>query len=100
MCDTPVAVPAVVLIHQSPTSGRTLDLQTAGFARAGFTALALDIPGLGRSDPLEVPRPEVEDLAIGLAETLDAMGLKQVALYGSHTGALACPSSPCARPSG
>ena len=82
--------PAVVLIHQSPTSGRTLDLQTAGFARAGFTALALDIPGLGRSDPLDVPRPEIEDLAIGLAETLDALGLKQVALYGSHTGALAC----------
>ena len=82
--------PAVVLIHQSPTSGRTLDLQTAAFARAGFTALALDIPGLGRSDPLDVPRPEIEDLAIGLAGTLDALGLKQVALYGSHTGALAC----------
>ena len=82
--------PAVVLIHQSPTSGRTLDLQTAGFARAGFTALALDIPGLGRSDPLEAPRPEIEDLAIALGETLDALGLEQVALYGSHTGALAC----------
>lgn len=82
--------PAVVLIHQSPTSGRTLDVQTAAFARAGFQALAFDIPGLGRSDPLEVPRPEVEDLAIGLADTLDALGLEQVALYGSHTGALAC----------
>lgn len=82
--------PAVVLVHQSPTSARTLDLQTAAFARAGFQALALDIPGLGRSDPLEVPRPEVEDLAIGLGETLDALGLAQVALYGSHTGALAC----------
>ena len=82
--------PAVVLIHQSPTSGRTLDVQTEGFARAGFTALALDIPGLGRSDPLDAPRPEVEDLAIGLGETLDALGLEQVALYGSHTGALAC----------
>jgi len=82
--------PAVVLIHQSPTSARTLDLQTAAFARAGFTALALDIPGLGRSDPLDVPRPEIEDLAIGLAETLDALRLKRVALYGSHTGALTC----------
>jgi pimeloyl-ACP methyl ester carboxylesterase len=82
--------PAVVLIHQSPTSARTLDVQTAAFARAGFQALALDIPGLGRSDPLEVPRPEVEDLAIGLADTLDALKLDQVALYGSHTGALAC----------
>lgn len=82
--------PAVVLVHQSPTSGRTLDVQTEGFARAGFTAMALDIPGLGRSDPLAAPRPEIEDLAIGLGETLDALGLEQVALYGSHTGALAC----------
>jgi len=82
--------PAVVLVHQSPTSGRTLDVQTEGFARAGFSAVALDIPGLGRSDPLEAPRPEIEDLAIGLGETLDALGLEQVALYGSHTGALAC----------
>jgi pimeloyl-ACP methyl ester carboxylesterase len=37
-----------------------------------------------------VPRPEIEDLAIALAETLDALGLEQVALYGSHTGALIC----------
>lgn len=82
--------PAVVLVHQSPTSGRTLDVHSAAFAHAGFQALAVDIPGLGRSDPLAVPRPEVEDLAIGLAETLDALGLEQVALYGSHTGALIC----------
>jgi pimeloyl-ACP methyl ester carboxylesterase len=82
--------PAVVLIHQSPTSARVLDVQTAAFGRAGFAAYALDIPGLGRSDPVAAPRPEIEDLACGLAETLDAMGLGQVALYGSHTGALAC----------
>jgi pimeloyl-ACP methyl ester carboxylesterase len=82
--------PAVVLIHQSPTSGRTLDLHTVAFARAGFQALALDIPGLGRSDSLGVPRPEIEDLAIELAETLNALGVEQVALYGSHTGALVC----------
>lgn len=82
--------PAVILIHQSPTSARTLDLQTAAFAKAGFTAIALDIPGLGRSDPLDVPRPEIEDLGIGLAQILDVLGLKHVALYGSHTGALTC----------
>jgi pimeloyl-ACP methyl ester carboxylesterase len=82
--------PAVVLVHQSPTSSRTLDLQTEAFARAGFLALALDIPGLGRSDPLPLPRPEIEDLAEGLRDTLDALGLGKVALYGSHTGALAC----------
>ena len=90
--------PAVVLIHQSPTSGRTLDLQTEAFARAGFLALALDIPGLGRSDPLPLPRPEVEDLADGLLDTVDALGLGRVALYGSHTGALVCADLAVRRP--
>ena len=90
--------PAVVLIHQSPTSGRTLDLQTEAFARAGFLALALDIPGLGRSDPLPLPRPEVEDLADGLLDTLDALGLGRVALYGSHTGALVCADLAARQP--
>lgn len=80
----------VVLIHQSPTSARTLDAQTEGFARAGFHAIAIDMPGLGRSDPIGLPQPEIADLAAALGEFLDAIGLTRVALYGSHTGALIC----------
>ncbi len=80
----------VVLIHQSPTSARTLDAQTAGFARAGFHAIAIDIPGLGRSDPIALPQPEIADLAASLGEFLDAIGIARTALYGSHTGALIC----------
>jgi pimeloyl-ACP methyl ester carboxylesterase len=80
----------VILIHQSPTSARTLDAQTLGFARAGFHAIAIDIPGLGRSDPLGLPQPEIGDQALALAEVLDALDLGRVALYGSHTGALIC----------
>ena len=80
----------VVLIHQSPTSARTLDAQTLGFAQAGFCAIAIDIPGLGRSDPLGLPQPEIGDQAIALEQALDALGLQRVALYGSHTGALIC----------
>ncbi len=80
----------VVLIHQSPTSARTLDAQTRGFAQAGFCAIAIDIPGLGRSDPLGLPQPEIGDQAIALEQALNALGLGRVALYGSHTGALIC----------
>ncbi len=80
----------VVLIHQSPTSARTLDAQTEGFARAGFHAIAIDIPGLGRSDPIALRQPEIADLAAGLGEFLDAIGIVRTALYGSHTGALIC----------
>lgn len=82
--------PAVVLLHRAPTSSRTLDLQTRELARAGFLALAMDIPGLGQSDPLPVPQPEIEDLAEALGDSLDALGLGRVSLYGSHTGALVC----------
>lgn len=80
----------VILIHQSPTSGRTLDAQTEAFGRAGFAAIAIDIPGLGRSDPLRLAQPEIEDQAFALRELLDAIGLQRVAFYGSHTGALIC----------
>ena len=80
----------VILIHQSPTSARTLDAQTLGFAQAGFQAIALDIPGLGRSDPLGLPQPEIGDQALALGRALDVLRLPRVALYGSHTGALIC----------
>ncbi|MEN9775168.1 MAG: hypothetical protein RL322_2238 [Pseudomonadota bacterium] len=80
----------VILIHQSPTSARTLDAQTLGFAQAGFQAIALDIPGLGRSDPLGLPQPEIGDQALALGRALEVLRLPRVALYGSHTGALIC----------
>ena len=90
--------PAVVLVHRAPTSSRTLDLQTEAFARAGFLALAMDIPGLGHSDPLPLPRPEIGDLAETFHDTLNALGLGRVALYGSHTGALICADFAAAYP--
>lgn len=80
--------PTVVLIHRAPTSSRSLDLEIEALARAGFLAVALDIPGLGLSDSIEGPRIEIEDLAEDLARTLDALGFRRVALHGSHTGAL------------
>ncbi|MBV8911442.1 MAG: alpha/beta fold hydrolase, partial [Acetobacteraceae bacterium] len=80
--------PPVVLIHPSPTSSRVLDLQTGAYGAAGFRAVAVDIPGLGQSDKLALPEPEIADQAAALAETLDALGIEQTALYGSHTGAL------------
>jgi len=81
--------PAVVLFGQSPTSSQTLDRQTKAFSRH-FTAIAIDTAGLGRSTALDTPYPEIADQAIALAATLDALGIKKTALYGSHTGASIC----------
>lgn len=79
--------PPVVLLHQSPSWAMALDPYTRAFADAGFTAIALDTPGYGLSDLLPLPTPEIPDYAEAVRETLDALGLRKVGLFGSHTGA-------------
>lgn len=79
--------PPVVLLHQSPSWALALDPYTRAFADAGFTAIALDTPGYGLSDLLPLEKPEIPDYAEALRETLDALGLKKIGLFGSHTGA-------------
>lgn len=78
--------PVVAMLHASACSAKVLrEPQTIFGAR--FTALAFDTPGFGLSDLLPKTQPETEDLADGLADTLDALGIDQVATYGRHTGA-------------
>jgi hypothetical protein len=55
--------PAVILIHQSPTSARPLDLQSAAFARAGFTARTSDEFFKNDSFP-ELPEPSCSESGI------------------------------------
>ncbi len=81
--------PPVVLVHQSPISSKSLEMQTAAYAKH-FTAIAVDNAGLGLSDPLPCEAPSAEDFAIGLADTLDALGIQRTTLFGSHTGATVC----------
>ena len=68
--------PPVVLLHPSPNSSASM----APFMRAlapNFTAIALDTPSYGLSDPLAVEEPEIlrtplvrnqNQLTVGLAE--------------------------------
>jgi len=78
--------PPLALLHASPRSATELRANQEIFARR-FTTLAFDTPGFGLSDPLPLEQPETEDLADALAETLDALGIGQVSVYGRHTGA-------------
>lgn len=80
------AGPAVVLLHLSPSWARALDSYTSAFAETG-TAIAFDTPGYGLSDPLDIDQPTIGDFADALRDTLDAIGISQCALFGSHTGA-------------
>ncbi len=78
--------PALVLLHESPVSAKSLAVVQTVFAQR-FTAIAIDTPGFGLSDPLMVEPLEISDLADALADTLTALGVTQVAVYGRHTGA-------------
>ncbi len=78
--------PVIVMCHESPLSSVSLADLVAWLARR-FTVIALDNPGYGSSDKLDHPDPEIVDFADALAETLDALGIQRMQLYGAHTGA-------------
>ena len=75
----------LVMLHASPTSARNLDPLTARFAPMR-PVIAFDNPGNGDSSPVP-DEPEITDLAEVLVEGLDALGVGEFDLYGSHTGA-------------
>lgn len=78
--------PALVLLHASACSSKVMRPLVEQFATR-FTTLALDTPGFGLSDKLPIAKPSVEEFADALAETLNALGIEQTAVYGRHTGA-------------
>lgn len=78
--------PAVVLLHDSPRSSR-LHIPLMKVLASRFCVYALDTPGYGNSDPLEMSEPTIPDFARALGEALDALGLAQAPLYATHTSA-------------
>ena len=74
------------MLHASPCSAKVMLPLMQVFGR-GLTCLAFDTPGFGLSDKLPQQNPSVEDFADALSDTLDALGITQVATYGRHTGA-------------
>jgi pimeloyl-ACP methyl ester carboxylesterase len=76
----------MLVIHASPGSSKQqagLIADMADVARV----IAPDTPGNGDSDPLPLDTPAIADLAQAYLGLLDALGLEQVRVYGSHTGA-------------
>jgi pimeloyl-ACP methyl ester carboxylesterase len=80
--------PAIVLLHASPVSSEVFEEVHFPVLAKEFTVIAIDTPGQGFSDRLELGRQEqIADLADALAETLEILGVEHCALYGRHTGA-------------
>ena len=80
------ALPTVVFIHGAQNDHSVWILQTRYFAHHGYSVLAVDLPGHGRSKG--AAKGSVPDLADWLLELLDAAGVQTAALFGHSMGSL------------
>ncbi|MCZ8129973.1 MAG: alpha/beta fold hydrolase [Steroidobacteraceae bacterium] len=79
--------PCVLMLHQSPLSSADL-LPIIEHWKHHYTCIAPDTPGYGMSDPFGVDSLEMDDIADGVVEFMDAVGIERCAVYGFHTGAM------------
>lgn len=80
------AGPNIVLLHDSPRSSR-LHVPLMKMLASRFRVFALDTPGYGNSDPLDIATPTIPDFAEALGTALDALGLADAPIYATHTSA-------------
>ncbi|MDZ5649464.1 alpha/beta hydrolase [Nitrospirillum sp. BR 11828] len=78
--------PVLVMHHASPGSAKQLETLMRLLA-ARYRVFAFDTPGNGDSSPLPLEAPTITDLAVGLIEAMRALCLRDIVVYGSHTGA-------------
>jgi pimeloyl-ACP methyl ester carboxylesterase len=80
-------LPSVVFVHGAANDHGVFALQSRYFAWHGMNAVAVDLPGHGRSggDPLA----SVEALADWLRDVVDALDVREASLVGHSLGSLA-----------
>jgi pimeloyl-ACP methyl ester carboxylesterase len=79
--------PAVVLLHQSPQTSRSLIPWIERLAKH-YAVIAPDTPGFGFSDPLALSQPTIPDYASALNMLMDKLGITSALIFGVHTGAV------------
>src|SRR5947208_8926064 len=80
------SLPAVVMLHGAGFDHSTWALHSRWFAHHGYSVLAPDLPGHGRSSG--APLPTIADLADWTAALLDAAGAAKAWLVGHSMGSL------------
>jgi pimeloyl-ACP methyl ester carboxylesterase len=88
--------PTVVFLHGAANDHSVWALQSRYFAHHGFNALALDLPGHGRSQGPALA--SVEAIAQWIVYALDANGIASATLVGHSLGALATLAAAGAAP--
>jgi pimeloyl-ACP methyl ester carboxylesterase len=91
-----VTLPTVVFIHGAQNDHSVWALQSRYFAHHGFSVLAIDLPGHGRSQGEALS--SVENMAAWLLEFLKVAGVQHAQLIGHSMGSLialeACHQNP------
>lgn len=76
----------VILLHWAPSNGRQYELVMPELARAGFRAVAVDIPGYGRSHK-DASGWSCAEMAAEIAVALRAAGIERGYAVGGHLSA-------------
>jgi pimeloyl-ACP methyl ester carboxylesterase len=87
----------LVLLHQSPTSSAMWEPLLPELAARGIDAVALDLPGMGMSDPPPSP-PDMPYYARRIADGIERLGLGRVDMLGHHTGTTVALTVAASRP--
>ena len=91
------ALPTAVFIHGAQNDHSVWILQTRYFAHHGYSVLAVDLPGHGRSTG--APLTSVEDMADWLNALLDKAGVTSAMLIGHSMGSLIALEAAARSPS-
>ena len=78
--------PAIVFVHGAGMDHSIWVMMSRYFARHGFNAAAIDLPGHGRSQG--VPLDTIDAMADWLAAAVDALGFDQSIVVGHSMGSL------------
>ena len=81
-----VSLPGIIFVHGAAADHTVWKLQTRYFAWHGYSVLAIDMPGHGRSEGPCVPT--IEKLADWIIAVLNTSGLKTASLVGHSAGSL------------
>jgi pimeloyl-ACP methyl ester carboxylesterase len=84
------ARPTILFVHGAGMDGSVWPLQARHFAYRGWNALAVDLPGHGRSEPPEDSGlASIEAMGSWLSRLIEKLGAQDARLVGHSMGALA-----------